>query len=271
MSSLASTALPLIEDTANLLKTRQFGRAMHGYTAAPSTNTLAMTWATEGAQEGSVVVAEFQTAGRGRHGRTWDAAAGLNLTFSVILRPALPPAHLSLVTLASSVAVREAIAQAVAPLQPVIKWPNDILLEGRKCCGMLLESTLTESGAATVILGIGLNVNQSEFPDALAPLATSLLLATGRPVPRPALFAKVLLQLERQYALLHRDADAVRHAYEQHLQGLGQPISLRLTDHGQVVDGLFEGITETGALRLQTDQGVRIFHAGEVAGKRLQG
>ncbi|MFQ5571689.1 MAG: biotin--[acetyl-CoA-carboxylase] ligase, partial [Rhodothermales bacterium] len=187
-----SMLLPLAQDTRALLKTRHFGRSMRSYQAVDSTNTAALQWASDGAPEGSVILANVQTAGRGRQGRSWHSAAGQNLTFSVILRPSLPPARLSLITLGAGVAVAEAVEALTAPLSTTIKWPNDVLLEGTKCCGMLLESTLDETGTATVILGIGLNVNQSAFPETLESKATSLLLQTGRHTPRPPLLADLL-------------------------------------------------------------------------------
>lgn len=247
-----------------LLRTARFGRVMHGLDRTPSTNDAAAAWAERGAPEGCVVTAEYQTAGRGRLGRSWEAAAGLNLTFSVVLRPTLSPERLGLVTLAAGVAVTDALAPLVAPLEPQIKWPNDVLLEGRKCCGMLLEGTLQQNGPV-LILGIGLNVNQTAFPPALADRATSLLLATGRLVPRAPLLADLLQRLEHGYDALHRDGGArIRQAYLDRLAGLGRPVALRFSEGTGSVHGRIAGITETGALRLETDDGPRTFHAGEV-------
>ncbi|GIV61528.1 MAG: biotin--[acetyl-CoA-carboxylase] ligase [Rhodothermaceae bacterium] len=261
-----SPPLPLADAVAPLLRTTRFGRALRGYATVPSTNTLAAGWAAEGAPEGAVVLAEYQTAGRGRLGRTWDARPGQNLMFSTILRPTLPPDRLGLITLAASVAVAEAVEAFTAPLVPAIKWPNDLLLEGRKCCGMLLEASFEAhpGGRAAVILGIGLNVNQFEFPPALADRATSLLLAGGRPVPRAPLLARLLERLEIRYEALLRDGGAsIRAAYLERLDGLQQPVTLYLAD-GSSRTGILEGITETGALRLRTPDGPRVFHAGDV-------
>ena len=257
-------SLLLAQEVRPLLKTQRFGRTLRGYQTLGSTNTAAMSWANEGAPEGSVVVAEFQTAGRGRQGRTWQADAGHNLMFSVVLRPSLPPTRLNLITLAASIATVEAVEAFTTPLRAAIKWPNDVLLEGYKCCGMLLESTLAGTSEATVILGIGLNVNQPAFPSELENQATSLLLQTGRQIPRAALLADLLGRLERYYEALSEDEIAVRQTYAARLHGLGHPTTLRFTEAGQSITGVIRGITDTGALRLETPDGVRTFHAGDV-------
>lgn len=259
------TPLPLTEAVARLRCGQRFGQALRGYETVGSTNTQALAWAREGAPEGSVVVAEYQTKGRGRLGRTWAATRGLNLTLSVILRPTLAPDRLGLITLAACVAAAEAIEAFTTPISPHIKWPNDVLLSGRKCCGMLLESALTGQAAHSVILGIGLNVNQDHFPEALAGQATSLLLETGRLMPRPPLLAALLRHLEHHYDTLAIDGgQAVRTQYLARMPDQGQPVTLRLAEGAQTFHGRIAGIDEYGALCLQTDRGLRTFHAGEV-------
>lgn len=256
--------LPLAHDLAALLRTRRFGRTLRSYEAVGSTNTEAMAWAAEGAPEGSLVVADFQQAGRGRLGRGWQASAGQNLTFSLVLRPTLPPDQLGLITLAASVAVAEAVAAAVAPREVAIKWPNDVLIDGRKCCGMLLESSLA-GPRATVVLGIGLNVNQQDFPPALAERATSLALAAGQPVPRAPLLADLLARLEQCYDALGTEAVvALRQAYETRLHGRDLPTTLYRTAEAAPVHGVLLGISANGGLRLRTATGLQTFYAGEV-------
>ena len=194
-------SLPLVDDVQPLLKTDAFGRAIRGHASVDSTNTKAAQWAREGAAHGSVVLTEYQTAGRGRQGRRWEAEPGQNLMFSVVLRPPLPPDRLGLLPLAAGLAVAEAVDPFIAPVTASVKWPNDVLVEGRKTCGMLLETSFSGRAAvidapAFVVLGIGLNVNQVDFPDALADTATSLRLITGRLVPRAPLLARLLRRLE---------------------------------------------------------------------------
>lgn len=246
------------------LKTRSWGRRLAAFAEIDSTNTYALRWALEGAPEGAVVLAEFQHAGRGRLGRTWVSAAGQNLMFSVVLRPRLSPETLGLITLAASVGVAEAVALWTAPVQPRLKWPNDLLLEGRKCGGMLLESTFLE-GQPLVVLGIGLNVNQATFPPDLTETATSLHGVTGRLFDRAILLAELLEHLERWYYTLAVDGGtAVRRAYETRLAWVGEPVTFRLAEGHTPVSGTVLGVTETGALRLHTRNGIAVFHAGEL-------
>ncbi|PSQ90025.1 MAG: biotin--[acetyl-CoA-carboxylase] ligase [Bacteroidetes bacterium QS_8_64_10] len=258
------THLPLLDDLHRHLRTERLGRPARGYQETGSTNRQAMTWTREGAPEGSLVVAEHQTAGCGRLGRSWNDASGRNLLFSVVLRPDLPAEGLSLITLAAGVAVTDAIA-ACLPHQPAIKWPNDVLVGGRKCCGMLLESSSKGTSPGPVVLGVGLNVNQEVFPDELAGRATSLLLEGGRPVSRAPLLADLLRQLEKRYDALRCDEGAsVREAYEARLAGCGDELTVRTADGSAEAGGTLHGVSETGALVLETASGRRTFHAGEV-------
>jgi BirA family biotin operon repressor/biotin-[acetyl-CoA-carboxylase] ligase len=272
--------LSLVDDVQAQLDTDRVGRSMRGFETVGSTNTVAAEWAREGAPDGSVVVAEYQSEGRGRHGRTWAAQKGQNLTFSVVLRPALPPDRLGLITIAAGVAVAEAIDAFVTGHRAALKWPNDVLLEGRKACGMLLESSLsggqtaqaaTAEDRAVVVLGVGLNVNQTDFPDALADVATSLRLTAGRAVPRGALFARLLRRLEaRVDAIQRRGASggaAVRTAFQDRLVHLGDEITLRASDTSETIRGVVQGITDTGALRLDTPDGPTVVHAGDVTSR----
>lgn len=255
---------PLVEELPPLLTTDALGRSVRGFDTVGSTNTEALRWAEDGAPEGSVVYAEYQSAGRGRQGRTWTATAGQNLMLSVILRPLFPPERFSLVTLAGGVAVADAVAEVCTPLDVHIKWPNDVLIEGRKCCGMLLEAS-TDSTASVVVLGIGLNVNQDTFPESLDEHATSLRLETGRTIARAPLLADLLARLERWYASIHEDGgQALRAAYADRLRMMGQTVTLRVTDLQEPVEGTVVGLDETGSLRLRTDEGLHTFHAGDV-------
>lgn len=264
-------ALPLVRDVSPHLRTERFGRSIEGHASIDSTNARAAAWAADGAPEGSVVVAEYQTAGRGRHGRTWAAAADKNLMFSVVLRPALPVERLGLITIAGAVAVADVLEDFAAPLQPTVKWPNDVFLRGQKCCGMLLESSFAGRQRTTpvfVILGVGLNVNQDQFPPALSDRAISLKQAARRPIERAPLFADLLRRLEQRYRSLAEDGgQAVRADYATRLHRLNQPVMLRATEAGTPVRGVVRGIDATGALRLETNGDVRTFHAGEVTSR----
>ncbi len=260
--------LALLADLGPLLHTARFGRAVRGYRTAGSTNTEAVRWAEAGAPEGALVVAEHQTAGRGRLGRAWTDTSGQGLLLSVVLRPSLPADRLGLVTLAGGVAVAEAVEAWTAPVAPRIKWPNDVLLGGRKCCGMLLESSL--GGDPFVVLGIGLNVNQDAFPTPLADRATSLRLETGRLVPRAALLARLLERLEHWSNRLAAGAFTdVRDAFAERMTGRGAPASVCLTESGQHLEGIVEGIDPAGALCLRTNGTLRTLHAGDVTFQQM--
>ena len=169
----------------------RFGRDYRYVAECESTQRLLP----DDAPEGAVAVAEVQTAGRGRLGRSWVAPAGTSVLVSIALRPPVPTPSLPELSLVAGRAVAAAIA-GVTGLEPVVKWPNDVLLEGRKVAGILAEAR-----EGRVVLGIGINVTQSagELPDRPEHPATSLLLETGREVPRGELLAAVLGELEREY------------------------------------------------------------------------
>lgn len=243
------------------------GKEIRAYDTVTSTNDLALEWATAGAPNGAVVYAELQTKGRGRMGRAWLARSGLNLTFSVILRPVLAPDHWNLITIAACVAASEAVDSFTAPVCTQIKWPNDILIDERKCCGMLLESAgagQASCASRAVILGIGVNVNEDTFPTDIEPQATSLLLATGRAIHRAHLLAAVFDRLEQALDRLEEDAVAVGKRYMRRMYNLNAPAELRFAHGSGSVQGIVAGLGETGGLLLATDGGMRTFHAGEV-------
>jgi BirA family transcriptional regulator, biotin operon repressor / biotin---[acetyl-CoA-carboxylase] ligase len=261
------TGLDVADAALPMLRTRMFGRRVQAFEQTSSTNAVAAEWASTGAPEGSLVVAEYQTAGRGRMGRSWLAAKGQNLMFSLVLRPTLAVEEWGMVTLAAAAAIAEAVDRFISPLHSSIKWPNDILLNGRKCCGVLIESAYAgaTSGGRSVILGVGLNVNQEQFDVDLAGRATSLLLETGRFTHRSALLADLLFCLETHYtAVNERRFEQVRRAFCSRLHRLGETVTYRLAEGRGSIRGTLEGITDLGALRLNTEHGVRTFHAGEL-------
>jgi len=259
---------PTLPDAiANALATTRIGTPLRYRQTVGSTNAEAAAWARNGAPEGAVVLAEQQTEGRGRHGRSWIAPPHQALTGSIVLRPDLPPDLLSLIPLAASLAVVDAITAYALPQPPRIKWPNDVLINGRKCCGMLLETATRGAPPhenAFVVLGIGLNVNQTDFPAEVN--ATSLRLATGQSVPRGPLWAALMQHLERRYDALHTPPErtALRTAYAERMLHRGQSITLHTPGTATTHTGTVRGITKTGALRLDTPGGPMSFHAGEV-------
>ncbi|MDX1421007.1 MAG: biotin--[acetyl-CoA-carboxylase] ligase [Rubricoccaceae bacterium] len=258
--------MSLATDLPPLLRTERFGRALRWSAQTGSTNADAAAWADEGAPEGAVVGTDHQTAGRGRLGRAWSDTRGLNVLVSLVLRPALAADRLGLVPLAAGVAVAETVAAWTAPAEPHLKWPNDVLLGRRKVAGLLLEGSLTPGAGPTLVLGLGLNVNQTDFPAEVAERATSLALEVGRPLPRAALLADLLLALERRYdALLAGEDEALRAAFERRMVGRGQEVTVAFSGKQDApLRGTVLGVASTGALRLATAGGLRTLSAGEV-------
>jgi BirA family biotin operon repressor/biotin-[acetyl-CoA-carboxylase] ligase len=217
-----------------------------------STNTYAMRLPPDEAQEGLVVITDHQTAGRGRVGRVWEGFARQQLTFSVILRPSFAANWLMM---ASALAVSEAIT-GVTELTPAIKWPNDVLLGGKKVCGILIET----SGEIAVV-GVGVNVSGSlaQAPE-LAARATTLEDEAGYPLSREALAASILLALAQHYDMMRGRGDAgreaVRLAWRDRLVTLGAEV--RVEQRQTQVTGWAEDVAEDGALIVRRDDGERV-------------
>jgi BirA family biotin operon repressor/biotin-[acetyl-CoA-carboxylase] ligase len=225
------------------------GHPLVYFPALGSTNTHAIELARDGAVEGTVVTTDEQTAGRGRIGRAWKSLPGQQLALSVILRPRFPPHFL---VMASALAVVGAIEQ-VAGLEAGIKWPNDVQVEGRKVCGILIET-----GSGYAVVGIGLNVNGTLAGDAeLAARATTLAAAAGYSVSREPVAAALLRRLDGLYAELQADGKkaqrAVREAWRVRLVTLGRQVTLRQGD--REVSGVAEDVNSDGGLLLRRDDG----------------
>ena len=242
-----------------------FGRSFRYYDEIESTNAEAKSLANNGAPEGTVVIAETQSAGRGRLGRRWTSPAGKGLLFSVLLRPRLPMHDAHMLTIVAAAAAAEAV-EAVAGTAVNIKWPNDLFLGDRKAGGILLEVSGEQDEVEWVIIGIGINVNTeySELPVALRRTATSLKVVKGEPVDRSELLAALLLSLEGHYR------DAVGSGFERALTCfrsrdylLHKSISVE-TREGPVV-GAASGVDDRGALLVELPhRQVRRFHSGDV-------
>lgn len=232
-------------------------------TEIDSTQRLARELARAGATEGTTVVAEAQTGGRGRLGRTWHSPPGVNLYASIILRPPLPPPAVPQIALVAGLAVAEAIVAATG-LAPRLKWPNDVLVDGRKVAGILTEMEAEMDRVHHVIAGIGVNVNVDGFPPDLAAKATSLRLATGRRVDRAAFAAGLLAAFEARYGRFLGDGfAAMRGEWEACSSLTGKEVRVAASD-GEVV-GRVLGLDDDGALRLEGPPGhVRRIVAGEV-------
>ncbi|HEY7495277.1 MAG TPA: biotin--[acetyl-CoA-carboxylase] ligase [Candidatus Tectomicrobia bacterium] len=201
MESLVANAAPLDASVLQrLLTTKTFGRTLHLLTHTASTNDDAKALAQRGAPEGTVVLAEHQTQGRGRQGRRFASPAGVGIYLSLLLRPHLDAARLPQLTLLVAVATAEALTEASA-LPICLKWPNDVEIHGKKVAGILTEAVMHMDQPPAVIIGIGINVNTSlaQFPHALQQRVTSLALAAGHPWSRHQLIVGLLMHLERLY------------------------------------------------------------------------
>ena len=170
-----------------------------------------MKAAADGEPEGAVFVAEQQTAGRGRGGHTWESAQSVGIYCSVVLRPVLPPADALLLSLIAGIAVAEAVEQTTG-LHPDLRWPNDVLLDGRKFCGILTEMNAEPTRVRYVVVGIGINVNQASFSGELEAIATSLRIESGREWSRVELTAALLKSLDSEYRKLIAGGAAARAA-----------------------------------------------------------
>ena len=246
--------LPLSE-IKPLLTTRWMGRTIHHFQTIDSTNSKAYELAVQGAEEGEVVVAESQEKGRGRMGRPWYSPPSANLYLSVILRPKIPPHQASLLTLMAAVATAEAVRE-FSGLLPVIKWPNDILLDGRKAAGLLNEICSEMGRVHFVILGIGVNLNMNgkSFPREIRKMATSLKIGMGRTVSRKAFLQVLLRKLESWYELfLKEGAPPILMAWRDRAQIKGRPV--QVTSSGETWTGLAVDIDSDGSLILRTGDG----------------
>ena len=230
-----------------------------------STQRGARELARAGVPEGTVVIAEAQTAGRGRLGRTWHSPRGVNLYCSIVLRPPLPPGAVPQVALVAGVAVAAALAETPG-VAPRVRWPNDVLIENRKVAGVLTEMEAEVERVHHVILGIGVNLNasRSAFPAELRERATSVFLATGHRVDRAALTGRLLAALEARYGrFLEGGFEVVRSEWESYSCLTGTDVRVASPD-GEVA-GRVLGLDADGALRLTRPDGTstRIV-AGEV-------
>ena len=254
-----ATPAPLtLDDIRSTLATRRIGQHLSLHREIASTNTEAMAQAQAGAEHGTVVVAERQTAGRGRQGRTWFSPPGTNLYCSVLIRAAtlqIPLADwLSWVPLTAAVAVAEAVHR-IADVSLSLKWPNDFQLNGRKVGGILCESGGVAAADPFVVIGIGLNVNAhvDSFPPDLQPIASSLIQETYRPIDRNRLLAQWLLELEQALdELAVQGPHRLRHAYTTRCATLGQRVRVLLGDGTELV-GTARAIGSDGALHVLPD------------------
>ena len=267
----AVTASDLSIDAIEQALGGRWGHPLEVFSVIESTNTEARRWAEQGAPEGALVIADHQTAGRGRQGRKWYSEPGIALQFSLILRPSFPPERVGLVTTALGVACAQAI-RATTGLAARIKWPNDVLVRASKVAGILVEARTT-AHETTAIAGVGINVRRprGRLPqDAGRPasdLASELEAAGGRrrPPERATLLASVVAHIEDLYRSLAHDSgvDRIIEVASQLSAVLGREVRVRTAD-GSVVEGRATLLLPTGALVVSSNGTGRAIDAGEV-------
>lgn len=233
-----------------------------------STNTEAVNQARRGADEGLCIVAREQTAGRGRHGRTWISEKDAGLYFSVVLRPKIEIRFLPLITLTAAVAVHDAIEE-IYKIDGDIKWANDIHIGGKKICGILAETCETSKGLA-VVVGIGINLKSADFPPEIVEIATSIEVETGKMPDAENLLQNLTRFLAIFYDILQtpQGAKKIRQDWiKRSSYAFGKNVKVWLET--ETIDGITRGIEENGALRVELDSGeIRVIHAGNVENLR---
>jgi BirA family biotin operon repressor/biotin-[acetyl-CoA-carboxylase] ligase len=252
-----------------LVRGTMFAGHLHHFFRVGSTNAAGMQAAAQGEAEGAVFLAEEQTSGRGRGGHSWESQASVGVYASIVLRPPLAPADALLLSLIAGLAASSA-TEAVTSIQPDLRWPNDVLLNGRKFCGILTELNAEVTRVRYAVVGIGINVNQQAFPAELQPIATSLRLETGREWSRVDVAAALLKSLDREYRALLEDPKRARESVYQRFEersSYARRREVHVEEDGGY-DGITEGLDERGFLLVRTPQGLRTVLSGGVRARR---
>jgi len=266
------------EGIAEGLDTGLIGRHLYVYDELISTNVTAHEMADSGAPEGTAIIADSQTGGKGRRGRSWFSPPGDNIYTSVILRPPVSPDRAPQLTLVAAVALAETISCSLAGVPPVktnlkarIKWPNDILVEGKKCAGILTEMKAYEGRVLHVVLGVGINVNLDAqyLPEELSPFASSLFIMAGQFFPRIPILQSLYINMENWYKkYLDAGFPAIRERWNRLSAVTGRSVraaSSPGTENGYE-EGIALGINNEGALMLRKDDGRIVdISAGEIS------
>lgn len=251
------TSLAIQQD----LQTRTLGRHIMHLEQTETTQRIAHEQAQQAAVEGTLIVCDFQTGGRGQLGRTWHETQGAGIAMSLILRPAAPLHEAGQLTLLAGIALAQTLRTLDIPA--TIKWPNDLLIEGKKVAGILTEMQTEADRINSVIIGIGINVLHEQFPEVLADRATSLKLATGKVIARAEIVAMFLNTFEPMYLkwLTEGFASFVS-LWENYADRLNDLVTLRTRQ--ETVTGILRGIQADGTLQMETEAGMKTFHSAEL-------
>lgn len=259
------------EEIQSRLTTKLAGRRVVSYETIDSTNNEAKRLAEAGAEDGTLVVAEQQVQGKGRRGRSWVVPAHTSVMMSLLLRPQIRPEHASSVTLVMGLAVAKACRQ-FSGIETRIKWPNDVVVDGKKICGILTEMSSEIDYINYLVIGAGINANLSEFPEELREKATSLYLLTGRQTDRAGLIAACMEQFESCYEkfLRTQDVSLLQEEYNELLAG--RDTAVRVLEPGHEYTGISRGINARGELLVEKEDGtVEQVYAGEVSVRGIYG
>lgn len=238
------------------ISTDRYGKTIHYLEECPTTQEIAQQLAREGAPDGTIVIAESQTEGKGRMMRPWESTKSKGIWMTVIVRPNVLPHQAPQFTLIAAVAIVNAMKSLYKNFTPVIKWPNDLLVNGRKCTGILTEMLAEIDRVDALLIGIGINVNQqlNDFPEELHDIATSISIEEGNSIDRGELVASILSYLERycdQY--VQKGFSEIKTLWEESSGTIGKRI--RATTLREVFEGVAIGITEDGILEIKLDNG----------------
>lgn len=259
------------QELESRMDTRWAGHPVNFYEVLDSTNLRAKLDAENGAAQGTLVVADMQTAGRGRRGRSWSSPAGANVYFTLILKPDFAPGKASMLTLIMAMAVASGITETCGA-KAGIKWPNDIVIGGKKVCGMLTELSVQQDYIQHVVIGVGVNVSLQEFAPEIADTATCLERECGRKVPRAELVVNIMKAFEKYYAsfLETLDFSLLKEAYDDLLVNCGREV--RVLDPRGDYTGISWGINCIGELLVELPDGSETaVYAGEVSVRGIYG
>lgn len=254
-------------------ETEWIGKKRYHYELLDSTNKKAKELAESGCSHGTLITADGQEAGVGRRGRSWSSESGQGIYMSIVLRPQLPTENASMLTLVAAMAVSKAIYAIVRDcgIFPFIKWPNDIVIHGKKVCGILTEMSTKNGEIDYIIVGIGINVHNRHFAEDIAHMATSVELETGYEVAREVLATLVLQEFEKYYAIFMQEQDLslLQEEYQKMSANKGRKVTV--LDPAGDYEGTARGITSKGELIVDTPAGQRLVSSGEVSVRGIYG
>ncbi len=244
------------------LNTKFIGKKLFVFETIDSTNSCAKILADAGIEEGSIVIANYQTDGRGRLGRTWHSDKDKNLLFSIIVKPPLHRSKISLLSFYASVAVAQGI-ESCTGITVECKWPNDILLNRKKCCGILVETSAGPDIVKYAVIGVGINVNQELFDSDFLQPATSLKLFIGKEIDRVLLFQHIIKTFDNLYfAVQKSDFRVILEEWMKHSTMFGKTITIY--QHNFSYKATAEKLNSDGSLLVRTPNGLQVLYAGDV-------